>query len=82
MERCVDDNLLHDTETDDHWWRVIDLLDLVGVSGMICNPEKFQFSQTVADFAGFRLTEDSVEPLPKYLDAIRSFPVPKTTTDI
>ena len=81
MERRVDDNLLHDTpdtETDEHWWRVIDLLDLVGA----CNPEKFQFSHPVADFAGFCLTEDSIEPLQKYLDAIRSFPVPKTTTDI
>ena len=66
MERCVHDNLLHDTETTDHWWRVIDL-DLVGVSDVICNFEKFQFSQPEADFAGFCLTESSVEPLPKYL---------------
>ena len=34
------------------------------------------------DFAGFRITETSIEPLPKYLDAIRTFPTPKSTKDI
>ena len=83
-ERCVDDSLLHDPETEmsEHWWRVIDYLDLVGDSGMICNIEKLQFSEPIVDFAGFRISPDTVEPLPKYLDAIRHFPVPKCTTDI
>ena len=34
------------------------------------------------DFAGFRVSLDSVEPLPKYLDAIRNYPTPKNITDI
>ena len=34
------------------------------------------------DFAGFRIKADSVEPLPKYLDAIREFPTPASLTDI
>ena len=34
------------------------------------------------DFAGFRLGESSIEPLPKFIDAIRSFPTPKSTKDI
>ena len=39
-------------------------------------------SVRTADFAGFHITENSIEPLPKYLDAIRSFPTPKSTKDI
>ena len=44
--------------------------------------DKFQFCQREVDFAGFRLTSDKIEPLPKYIDAIRNFPTPKSTTDI
>ena len=48
----------------------------------IFNVEKFQFSEPTVDFAGFRISRDTIEPLPKYLDAIRHFPVPRCTTDI
>ena len=46
------------------------------------NANKFQFSQRTADFAGFRITDDTVEPLPKYLDALREYPTPTNITDI
>ena len=82
LERCVDDNLLHDDVLKDHWWRAIDFIELCGKAGVILNPEKFQFAEMDAKFAGFRITEDSVEPLPKYLNAIRGFPTPKNNTDI
>ena len=82
--RCVDDSMLHDDESkmEDHWWRVIEFLEVTGNSGVVLNPEKFQFSQKTVDFAGFRVAEDTVEPLPKYLDAIREYPTPKNITDI
>ena len=84
MERCVDDSLLHDPDTDmeGHWWRIIDFFELAGRNGIILNPEKFQFCQNTVDFAGFRISDVTVEPLPKYLDAIRQFPTPKSITDI
>ena len=82
MERCVDDSLLHDEDIETHWWRTIDFLELCGRAGIVLNPEKFQFSQTSVDFAGFRISNDTVEPLPKYLDAIRGFPTPRSLTDI
>ena len=82
MERCVDDTLLHDTDVEDHWWRVIDFFELAGKSGMVINSEKFQFSQSTIDFAGFRIGTNSVEPLPKFIDAIRDFPAPKNITDV
>ena len=50
------------------------------VSGSVMNPEKF--SQREADFAGFCIAETSIEPLPKYIDAIKSFPTPKSTRDV
>ena len=34
------------------------------------------------DFAGFRVTESDVEPLPKFMESIRNFPTPSSMTDI
>ena len=46
------------------------------------NPDKFQFAERNVDFAGLRISDFSIEPLPKYLDAIRDFPSPTSTADI
>lgn len=46
------------------------------------NSEKFQFSCATVEFAGFRLSENTVEPLPKYIDAIREYPTPNNISDI
>ena len=60
----------------------IDLLITLGKAGVVLNPEKFQFASKSVDFAGFCVSDHSVEPLPKYLDAIRQFPTPKNISDI
>ena len=60
----------------------MDFLTRVGRSGIVLNPDKFQFAERCVDFAGFRVSEATIEPLPKYLDAIRDFPNPDSTTDI
>ncbi len=51
-------------------------------AGIVLNPEKFQFAEKSVNFAGFRVSDSTIEPLPKYLDAIRHFPSPSSTTDI
>ena len=82
MVRCVDDSLLHDKDVEEHWWRVITFLELAGNGRIVLNTEKFQFSQTTVDFAGFRIADENDEPLPKYLDSIRGYPTPANITDI
>ena len=81
-ERVVDDVLHYDTDLRDHWWRTIEYLILVGKNGVILNPDKLRFARRTVDFAGFRVTDTTIEPLPKYLDAIRDFPTPTSVTDI
>ena len=81
-ERCVDDTIHYDTDLREHWWRTIDFLILTGRSGIVLNPDKFCFAQRTVDFAGFCISDSSIEPLPKYLDAIRDFPRPTSITDI
>ena len=68
--KVTDDTAIWDEELKEHWWRMIDYLELVGKHGIILNSEKFQFCQRSVDFAGFRVSENKVEPLPKYLNAI------------
>ena len=83
-ETVVDDTCHYDKidDLEQHWWRTIDYFILCGKNGITLNPEKLQFCRLTVDFAGFRITESSIEPLPKYLDAIRDFPTPKSITDI
>ena len=81
-ERCIDDTVYHDEDLETHWWRTIDLLTIMGNAGAVLNPDKFQFCEKQVDFAGFRISENTIEPLPKYIEAIRSFPTPKSIKDI
>ena len=57
-------------------------MEVVGNAGVVLNPDKFRFAQKTVDFAGFRINPETVEPLPKYLDAIREYPTPVNITDI
>ena len=79
-ERCVDDTIYYDEDLAEHWWRTIDFLSTMGSSGNVLNPEKLQFAVREADFAGFAITESRILPLPKYIDAIQSFPTPAQRT--
>ena len=81
-ERVVDDILHYDTDLEAHWWRIIDLLVLLGNSGVTLNHKKFQCAQRSVEFAGFLISEDRIEPLQKYFSAIQDFPTPTSTTDI
>ena len=63
-ERCVDDTVYWDRVLENHWWRTIDFLELVGNAGIVLNPHKFQFAQKDIEFAGFKVTSNGVEPLP------------------
>ena len=82
MERCVDDTVYWDIELERHWWRCIDFLELTGNNGVSLNPHKFQCCKKEVDFAGFRVTESTVKPLPKFIKGIKNFPTPKNITDV
>ena len=60
----------------------MDFLTLVGEAGVVLNPDKFQFARRGVEFAGFHISENRIDPLPKYYNVIREFPTPKSTTDI
>ena len=65
---------LWEEDLEQHWWRMIDFVEHVGRNGVVLNFDKFQFAQREIDFAGFRITETTVKPLDKFLQAIADFP--------
>ena len=82
VERCIDDTVFYHKDLERHWWQTIKFLIRVGKAGIVLNPEKLQFCQKEVAFAGFKVSSETVEPLPKYLNAIKLFPTPRTSTDI
>ena len=80
--KCVDDAVIWDTELEEHWWRAIDFLILVGTNGVVLNESKLQFAQRIIDFAGFRVTDEKLEPAEKFLNAIRDFPTPSNISGV
>ena len=50
-----------------------------GKAGIVLNPEKFQFAERAIEFAGFHVSESSIEPLPSTWMPFEIFPVPKTS---
>lgn len=72
----------HDEDLTEHWWRVIDFLILLGNNGVILNKEKFQFAQKTVDFTGFQISENTIKPAQKFVDAILQFPTPTKLTDV
>ena len=78
--KSVDDAMIWDDDDDleEHWWRTLDYLILVGENGIILTLKKLQLSQKVVNFAGFVVGETTVKSLQKYLDAIKNFQRPST----
>lgn len=81
-ERSIASTIHYDTDLKRHWWRTIDFLTWLGQSGVVLNTDKFQLAQKNVNFAGFRLSDTTIKPLPKYFDAIRDFPTPAYKTDV
>ena len=59
--------------------QVAEYLTLAGENWIVLNSDKFCFGE---DWAGIRLTEDKVQPLPEHVRAIRDFPTPTNITDM
>jgi len=74
--KCVDDALLWSNTVKESFFQAVQWLDICGRHGITLNPEKFVFAQNEVDFAGFRVTSNTVCPCPGYLQAIHDFPTP------
>ena len=82
MRRVIDDTLLYEDNVEKAFHQVAEYLSLVGQNGIILNPDKFEFAEDKVSWAGVRLTEDKVAPIPEHVTAIKQFPTPTSITDL
>ena len=80
--KCIDDTLMWANNIEESYTQAVKYLDLCGRNGIILNPKKFTFSADEIEFAGFKISKDSIAPIPTFLKAVEGFPRPKTITDI
>ena len=62
--------------------QVTEYLTLVGRNGIVLNSDKFSFGEDTVDWAGIRIGNDKVKPLPDHIRAIKEFPTPNNLTDM
>ena len=64
------------------FWHTLEYITHRARNGIVFNPDKFQFAEDEVEFAGFRITADSVKPTKKMTEAILKFPTPTNITGI
>ena len=76
-EKIVDDIIQWSGDLETAFFRVCGMLSHCAKSGMVFSAPKFVFGAKEVEYAGFLVGEDSIQPTPKYLQNILSFPTPK-----
>ena len=69
-------------DTESHFFRMAQYLDVCAKNNIILNPAKFQFCQDTIDFAGFQVSLTSLMPSEKMLESIRKFLTPKNISGV
>jgi len=82
VRKIVDDILVQDRTLTEHVERVRTVLDRCRQHGISLNPKKFQFGLNRVKFAGYIVSEQSIEADPNKVRAIAEFPQPTTITEL
>ena len=84
VKRCIDDSVLWDPEEDVEatFWHAFDYIKLCGDNGIVFNKDKFVFGEQTVEFAGFEVHREGFRPPRRIIEAIESFPTPRSITDI
>ena len=80
--KCMDNTLLWANTLEESFTQAVKYLELCGRNGIILNPKKFNFAKNEVEFAGFKISNTSIAPIPTFLKAINNFPQPQSITDI
>ena len=80
--KCVDDSLVWGTDIESNFTSICAFLEKCSLGGIVFNPKKFQFAEEEVAYLGFRLTKEGLQPTAEFLHNIRSFPSPKSITDV
>ena len=79
--KIVDDTLLYDSNIEGAFFHTFDFLLHCAKNGIVHDREKFQFCQDTVQFGGLQIMPSGISSSEFMLEAILSFPIPRTLTD-
>ena len=79
--KIVDYTLLYDPSIEGSFSHTFDFLSHCAKNGIVLNRDKFQFCHDTVQFGGLQITPSGVTLSESMLEAILTFPIPKTLTD-
>ncbi|RJG15673.1 RNA-directed DNA polymerase [Alcanivorax profundi] len=78
----LDDILVASASADDHLIHLRQLFGRLSEHGLIINPAKCEFGRSSITFLGHHVTPQGAVPLPAKVDAVASFPRPRTVKSL
>ena len=76
------DDILLFTKPEEHVKELDNLLSTLHNAGLVINRMKSQFMQTHMNFLGHKLSGEGIQPTSEKVEAIRTFPQPKTVRQV
>ena len=78
----LDDILVASKSAEEHLTHLQQLFERLSDHGLIVNPAKCQFGPSSITFLGHHITPQGAVPLPARVEAVTSFPHPRTTKSL
>lgn len=78
----IDDILIFSKTPEEHAANLKILLQRLSAYGVVINPSKCIFKASELDFLGYRITAAGISPPAHRIEALRSYPLPKTVKDL
>ena len=78
----LDDVLVYSRTFDDHLVRLEAVLSAIANAGLTLNPKKCRICRREALYLGHRVTESGISPDPQKIEAVRSYPRPRSAKEV
>ncbi len=78
----LDDILIASKNIEEHIEHLNIIFKILQDNGLIINLEKCEFGVSELEFLGHLVSENSIKPLPKKVEAIQNFPLPQTVKQL
>ena len=82
VKKVVDDMIVYDSNYDEHYHHVRELLQRCRDKGITLNPNKFNFAEENVKFVGYSVTSEGIEADPEKISAIEKFPKPSNISEL
>jgi len=78
----LDDTLVHSATVTGHFIALRRVLEAHRSAGLKLQPSKCKWFATEVTYVGHQISAQGVAPMPKYLEAVKEWPMPRTLTEL